>query len=229
VQSTADVTAPTAPATLTGSAGDGSVSLSWAPSASTDTTAYRVYRRTPPGVWMLSATTPATGVSIGGLPNGAYVLLAVTAVDAAGNESAKSSVIALLPTPAPAPPVPTPTPTPTPQPIASPASAFALGALRLVGRPRACTRRCGAPARLEFSLSAAATVQVTAARRTCTNGGRCSYRTAARVTTYLTSGDKRLSVAPKLADTVALRAGSYRVTVRAGARRRTLSLTVARG
>jgi large repetitive protein len=88
VTTPADLQAPTVPGSLTGFAGDGSAAISW--NTSTDNvavTGYRVYRG---NVLLTTVATP--GFSDSGLVNGTACLYAVTAIDAAGNESAAANV-----------------------------------------------------------------------------------------------------------------------------------------
>ena len=88
VTTPADTQAPTIPGAVSGLPGDGSAALSWA--GSTDNvavTGYRVYRAN-----ILRTTVATPGFSDSGLVNGTDYLYAVTAIDAAGNESAATSV-----------------------------------------------------------------------------------------------------------------------------------------
>ena len=88
VTTPADTQAPTIPGAVSGLPGDGSAALSW--TGSTDNvavTGYRFYRANTP---LTTVATP--GFSDGGLVNGTAYLYAVTAIDAAGNESAATSV-----------------------------------------------------------------------------------------------------------------------------------------
>ncbi|HEY2175358.1 MAG TPA: alkaline phosphatase family protein [Mycobacteriales bacterium] len=111
VESTAtppDTTAPSPPSGLTATAGDTKVSLGWG--AATDNvgvTGYRVYRRNPDGTWP-TAGTGSTAASTRtftdtGLANGTAYTYRVTAVDAAGNQSAPSTTASATPQ-APTPP-----------------------------------------------------------------------------------------------------------------------------
>jgi acid phosphatase type 7 len=106
----ADRTPPTAPSGVTATAGDAKVTLSWG--ASTDrvgVTGYRVYR----GIGGNWSTTPIGTTSTSTrtytntpLTNGTTYSYFITAVDAAGNESAHSSTVSATPgvSPTPSPP-----------------------------------------------------------------------------------------------------------------------------
>lgn len=89
---TADV-APSAPANFVAAAGDTKVSLSWNESTEADVVGYHVYRN---GTAVGGLLTRA-GYLDGGLVNGTAVSYTVTAVDAAGHESAKSAGISATP------------------------------------------------------------------------------------------------------------------------------------
>ncbi|TGO06704.1 Fibronectin type III domain protein [Serinibacter arcticus] len=92
-----DTTPPAAPTALTATAADSSVALAWAASTSTDTVGYRVYRATsagaPLGTPLNSALlTTRTFSDTTAVANTTYFYV-VTAVDAAGNQSAKSNEV----------------------------------------------------------------------------------------------------------------------------------------
>lgn len=89
-----DLTPPNAPTGLTATPSDSTVALTW--TAATDNiavTAYRVYQG---GVLVKSVATTST--SITGLTNFTTYTFTVTAVDAAGNESAPSGPVTATPT-----------------------------------------------------------------------------------------------------------------------------------
>ena len=88
VTTPADLQAPSVPGSITGIPGDGTAGISW--TASNDNvavTGYRVYR-----AGGLVATVATLGFGDSGLVNGTTYPYAVTAIDAAGNESAAASV-----------------------------------------------------------------------------------------------------------------------------------------
>jgi fibronectin type 3 domain-containing protein len=102
---TIDSTAPTAPGNLTLTPGDRKVDLVW--DAATDNSGvvgYNVYRRLTSGAFSspVNGGTPVTTTSFtnSGLTNGTTYVFAVTAVDAAGNESLKSLEDQATPNPA---------------------------------------------------------------------------------------------------------------------------------
>lgn len=92
-----DAVAPAAPADLTGSVNfAGSAVLSWSPSADEDVKQYTVYRSTTSGSgYEVIGTTTATTLTDADTQNDTTYHYAVTATDYSGNESAKSSEIAL--------------------------------------------------------------------------------------------------------------------------------------
>jgi fibronectin type 3 domain-containing protein len=97
-----DTTPPPAPAGVTALPSDASVSLSWSPGAPGDATGWYVYRSTSPVVPTTGAalntnalTTPSYADS--GLTNGTTYYYSVVAVDAAGNRSAGSAAVAVVP------------------------------------------------------------------------------------------------------------------------------------
>jgi pectin methylesterase-like acyl-CoA thioesterase/lysophospholipase L1-like esterase len=86
--------APAAPV-VTAAPGDAAITLSWAESPEADVVGYRVHRVT--GTTRTLLTGPdltAAGYTAKGLTNGVPATLAVTAVDAAGHESASAEVTA---------------------------------------------------------------------------------------------------------------------------------------
>lgn len=87
-----DTTPPAIPTSLTGIAGNKQVTLSW--SATSDATGFYVFKD-----GQKIGTSPITGKSyvVGGLTNGTAYTFAVSAVDAVGNESAKSTSITKTP------------------------------------------------------------------------------------------------------------------------------------
>ncbi|WP_419804996.1 fibronectin type III domain-containing protein [Terriglobus sp.] len=109
VTRSADVFAPAAPLGLLALAlvtenGGASVSLSWEPNSEPDVTGYFVYRATDTGGFVRVTASPVAGVSFQdtastGLHPGTRVRYAVTAVDRAGNESARSSTTEVAPQP----------------------------------------------------------------------------------------------------------------------------------
>jgi len=87
-----DTTAPAAPSGLTANAGDSRVALDWADNSESDLNHYNVYRS---GVKVASPTSSAYTDT--GLTNGTAYSYQVTAVDNAGDESAKSSSVSATP------------------------------------------------------------------------------------------------------------------------------------
>ncbi|MGO4692097.1 PA14 domain-containing protein [Glaciibacter sp. 2TAF33] len=93
----ADVEAPAAPTGAVASPVNATIRLDWTPSTSSDTTGYRVYRGTTPGV--TATGTPKSGTTLltqpfyvdASVTSGTTYYYVVTAVDAAGNESAVSN------------------------------------------------------------------------------------------------------------------------------------------
>jgi fibronectin type 3 domain-containing protein len=101
----ADATAPDAPPSLNASAGDGQVTLAWTASAAPDVVGFRVYGSDESPVVLtagnlVGSTADLTLIDTG-LPNGTVRYYVVTALDAAGNESAASVESSATPTPAP--------------------------------------------------------------------------------------------------------------------------------
>jgi len=85
-----DVKPPAVPSGVTALAREGGVELSWSPTSDPDVALYRIYRTTAAGTPERVAEVPAGESSFrdpAGVPGGAYT---VSAVDAAGNESAAS-------------------------------------------------------------------------------------------------------------------------------------------
>jgi RHS repeat-associated protein len=103
-----DKTPPTAPAGLSGTAGDSKVSLSWAANSESDLAGYKVYRSVDNGATWDAGTNivgrSATSHIASGLTNGVAYRFAVTAYDNSGNESEKSAGVDATPQ---APPVET--------------------------------------------------------------------------------------------------------------------------
>ncbi|HET8755220.1 MAG TPA: S8 family serine peptidase, partial [Solirubrobacteraceae bacterium] len=113
-----DVLRPATPTGLVATAGVTSATLDWDDSPDPAVVGYRVYRRTASGLYWQAvpvASVSASEAVVSGLTGGVSVLLGVTAVDAAGNESSVSGGASATPLSA---PVSTPTPTPTPAPTA---------------------------------------------------------------------------------------------------------------
>ena len=110
----ADTSAPAVPVGLTATPGDGQVVLSWRAVTSRDLAGYRVYRAAGgSGSWTLLGTTTAGSTTrvVTGLAADVTGYYAVTSRDRAGNESARSAVVAARPSvpvvaPAPAPAAP---------------------------------------------------------------------------------------------------------------------------
>ncbi|GGL95159.1 hypothetical protein GCM10011594_13590 [Nakamurella endophytica] len=99
-----DTTAPAAPGSVTGSAGDNAATLTWNAPADTDVAGYNVYRSTGSTV-PVSADSKVnssllTGASYTDVTasNGTTYRYVVTAVDQSGNESAASAAVAVTPT-----------------------------------------------------------------------------------------------------------------------------------
>ncbi|GAA1844567.1 malectin domain-containing carbohydrate-binding protein [Microlunatus capsulatus] len=100
----ADTTAPAAPATLTATPGDARVTLRWTAPAAGDAVAYRVYRATSSPVGTTAAQRVGDDVTgtvfvDADRTNGTEVFYVVTALDAAGNESAASEEKSATPAP----------------------------------------------------------------------------------------------------------------------------------
>ncbi len=91
-----DWTPPAAPTDLTAAEGSGEVRLDW--SAVSGATAYRLYRAPfSGGDYRLVTTTTATAFTDTEVVNGLWYYYVVTALDAAGNESARSNEAAAMP------------------------------------------------------------------------------------------------------------------------------------
>ena len=107
-----DTTPPPVPGGLGATGGDSQVGLSWSAVAAGDLAGYNVYRATASGgPWTKLTASPvdATSYSATGLTNGTTYYFAITSVDNASNESAKSSNASATPTATPdttPPPVP---------------------------------------------------------------------------------------------------------------------------
>ena len=83
-----DAVPPAAPQALYSVTGDGSVTLHWVRNTELDLAGYRVYIAPAyAGPYTPLSTTSATTYVVGGLANGATSYFAVSAYDAAGNES----------------------------------------------------------------------------------------------------------------------------------------------
>lgn len=96
----ADTTPPPPPTGVGATAGSGSALVAWTPPATGEPTGYKVYRSTTSsGPWTLLTTNPVAGSSYNatGLSNGTEYFFAVTSLDAAGNESAKSTPASATP------------------------------------------------------------------------------------------------------------------------------------
>lgn len=95
-----DLTPPAAPVGLTATAGDAEVALDWADSSEGDLAGYRVYQASAPG-GPFTLLTPGSLLNSlytdAGLVNGSTYFYVVTAVDAAGNESAFSVEVSATP------------------------------------------------------------------------------------------------------------------------------------
>ncbi|MFC0211038.1 fibronectin type III domain-containing protein [Paenibacillus chartarius] len=97
--SSGDVTPPSTPAGLTGSAVDGSAALIWNANEDSDLAGYKVYTSTDGGTtWNAGANAnKLTAYTAGGLTDGSSYSFAVSAYDTNGNESGKSNVVTLTP------------------------------------------------------------------------------------------------------------------------------------
>ncbi|UUZ87155.1 lamin tail domain-containing protein [Paenibacillus sp. P26] len=91
-----DSVPPQAPNGLAATAGQGQVTLTWSPNPEPDVAGYRVYKD---GAAAPSATVNASTYSavVGSLTGGLSYSFQVTAFDASGNESAKSSAVTAVP------------------------------------------------------------------------------------------------------------------------------------
>ena len=111
-------TVPGAPTSVTGSAGDGQVSLSWSAPASNGGSPITGYTATAsPGGATCSVATTSCVVS--GLTNGTSYTFTVKATNAVGDSVASSASAAVTPLAPPPQPPPAPDPAPVPEPSAS--------------------------------------------------------------------------------------------------------------
>ena len=97
-----DVTPPAAPSGLSAAASDARVDLAWSPNAELDLVGYHVHRGAAPGgPYVRLTTAPEVSTSFVDLTvqNGFAYHYVVTAVDVAGNESARSAEVHATPTP----------------------------------------------------------------------------------------------------------------------------------
>ncbi|MFH5182043.1 fibronectin type III domain-containing protein [Paenibacillus sp. TAB 01] len=99
-QAVVDTTAPAAPQGLTASAGLGSVALSWAPNAESDTAGYRIYMD---GTMLQTVASTVYEAQLTSLTPGRAYRFELSAYDRAGNESGKSDAVRAVPGVAPAP------------------------------------------------------------------------------------------------------------------------------
>jgi subtilisin family serine protease len=219
----ADVTRPAVPAAVAATAGVESLALTWSPPADADVVGYRVKRLSAQG-WPVPvplAEPHAAEVELGGLTGGRELRLVVTAVDAAGNESAATAALAVTPVARPLPaPTPTPTPTPTPSSTVTPTTtptaapqpvAAAVSRLRVAGRAVLCGHARCRPRRAQvvFDSALAGPVTVRLDRRVC-RGGRCGWRRSGRATVSVRAGVSRWTFASRLAG-LRLRPGQWRL------------------
>jgi fibronectin type 3 domain-containing protein len=109
--SAGDTLPPSAPAGLSGVAGDEQAILSWTAPPEPDVARYRIYRSTSSpvaiGPGTLQGDVTATSFTQTGLTNGTAYSYVVTAVDAAGNESTPSAEVQVTPADTTPPGVPT--------------------------------------------------------------------------------------------------------------------------
>ncbi|MDF2958643.1 MAG: repeat protein [Paenibacillus sp.] len=94
-----DQTAPAVPTGLTGTPGNGEVTLVWSANGEGDLAGYKVYVSADGGTGWSPAVNAGnvTGYTVTGLTNGTAYTLAVTAYDASGNESLKSASVTAVP------------------------------------------------------------------------------------------------------------------------------------
>ncbi|MDF2718480.1 MAG: Fibronectin type domain protein, partial [Paenibacillus sp.] len=94
-----DIYPPAVPKGLAAAeAGDGFVKLRWNPVATPDTAGYKVYVTSEEAGWSREVHAGQGAVyKAGGLKNGAAYRFVVTAIDYAGNESAKSEAVSVTP------------------------------------------------------------------------------------------------------------------------------------
>lgn len=112
-------TAPAVPAGVSGTAGDTFVKLAWSPNREADLAGYKLYVSADQGVtWEGKDAGNMTQASRKGLRNGSTYLVAVTAYDEEGYESARSAPLALTPA-EPGSPLPDPGDTAPPVPAAA--------------------------------------------------------------------------------------------------------------
>ncbi|MDQ1249184.1 MAG: hypothetical protein QG597_3558, partial [Actinomycetota bacterium] len=96
----ADTTAPPTPGGLRATAGDKTAALSWTAVAAADLKNYAIYQGpSAAGPWVPAAGSPTAGaaVTVTGLVNGTGYWFTVAARDKTGNESAKSTPVAVTP------------------------------------------------------------------------------------------------------------------------------------
>jgi hypothetical protein len=228
-----DTTAPPVPASVTATGGANQVRLTWSASTAEDVAGYRVYTVDPDGTTRpapVAAPIGATWVA-SGLADGEQVRLRVSAIDADGNESARSAVataaatVAATATPVAAAPAAAGPVAPTATDSGDAEATATLDGARVSGRAVLCAHGCRRrSATLRFSLGADATVKVTAARKVCAKG-RCSYKAAGTRTLRLGAGPHRLTIASSLAG-IRLRAGTWRVTLATSADDMTAAFTI---
>lgn len=95
-----DTTPPAAPAGLSATPGDATVSLDWSDNAEPDLAGYNVYRATTNGgpyAQVNGALLTASAFADGGVVNGTTYFYVVTAVDTSANESADSNEVSATP------------------------------------------------------------------------------------------------------------------------------------
>jgi len=91
-----DTTAPTAPSTVTATAGDAQATL--APTGATDNVAVTAYKAYAAATGGTALATSAGNLTVTGLTNGTAYTFYVSALDAAGNESTRTASNAVTPT-----------------------------------------------------------------------------------------------------------------------------------
>ncbi|RJE87540.1 hypothetical protein D3P07_14540 [Paenibacillus sp. 1011MAR3C5] len=89
-----DTTPPPAPASLSGTPGNGQAALQWSAVIAADLAGYHVYRN---GNRLTQSPVPGTAYTATGLTNGNAYSFAVTAIDTSGNESAASQAVGVTP------------------------------------------------------------------------------------------------------------------------------------
>jgi thermitase len=228
-----DVVRPGVPGGLVATPGETSVRLDWTDVADPDVAGYRIYRRaTPtPGGPILWQAVPLASAStsdavVSSLPAGQAVELGVSAVDAAGNESAVSTGVFATPLAPVATPTPTPVDTSTPAPTATPtpvtsivtAALARVSALRMTGRIVLSGHRRSAT--LSFNTTAATRITVGMRREA---GKR--WRGAGTKTAQVSAGTSRWRVGRTLAG-LRLRPGRYQLTLTAPAGPATVQFSV---